>query len=88
MFEKFWLVPLGYLISFALIVLWHNVLKRLEAGAGDPSLPMVPYKKPFKEEPLLHRLLTWMCGALFVGLMLEGAFGLFGALARYGVVLP
>jgi hypothetical protein len=88
MINEIWPIPMAYAIALAWIVFWHHVMKRLEAGEGDPDQPLVPYSMPFKEEPVLHRALTWFCGFLFAGLIVQGTFTLIVILTRYGVQQP
>ncbi len=65
-------ILVSYGLIVGLILFWHHFMKRLVPADGPADAPA--WKPPkFKDEPPLHRALTWMCGILFVGLIIEGA---------------
>lgn len=88
MFEEIWPIAMAYGIAMAWIVFWHHVMKRLVPAEGGGERPLVPYTMPFQDEPPLHKALTWFCGFLFVGLIIQGTFTLIVILSRYGVLQP
>lgn len=87
MINQIWPIVMAYGIAAAWVVFWHHVMKRLVPGEGK-DLPLVSYTIPFKHEPPLHKGLTWFCGFLFVGLIIQGTFTLIVILTRYGVQQP
>jgi len=78
-------VLIAYGLVVAIVVFWYKFMSRLVPPDGPADAPA--WQPPqFKDEPPLHRLLTWMCGFLFVGLIIEGALTFAYILLVHGIM--
>ena len=76
---------IAYALIAGIIYFWHCFMSRLVPPEGPADA--APWQPPqFKDEPPLHRLLTWMCGVLFVGLILEGALTFAYIMTVHGIM--
>lgn len=78
-------ILIAYLIVLGLITFWYQFMKHMVPPDESADAPIME-PPAFKEEPRLHRILTWICGFLFIGLIIEGAATFAYILTAHGIM--
>lgn len=79
-------IIVSYLIVLGLIIFWYQFMKHLVPPDESADAPIME-PPTFSQEPWLHRFLTWVCGFLFIGLIIEGAATFAYILTVHGIMI-